>query len=570
MMKKKILALAAVAFVATLGLGAVAYNQANVAKAAEEETPVFAMVAGAQVRTTDPSGIRFVTTANAAYQAQLYTQFPEEEYTYVWGTVLTFDYKSQTHTIDALTKQWTANDTQWYTALVGIPESDYLTAITAQSYVKVYAADKSIAYEETVGNAQTRSIAQTASLALNSGKYSNDAILYAYTNTIPNASVEIAEESGEFIEGMQTKLTATVTKGYGIAWRSSDPTVATVDKDGVVTAVGAGTATITARLGTATDSYAVTVAPCVEKALIKEFYFKGDDVNPKYVHELSLIKGVVSEDNYAYGSSDLGDGSQNSSAMYLTLSSEYMATLFADAKIAEITFDMILSTGTAKIQQGTTEMTGDYTVSEGVKLGDNTYFTYSIKITRDRYNALNGKDMTIRYVYGGKSDFFYLDNLTLVEGEVVEEEVVLYENKLVTSFNKDSGNAAASRQTLTTNNTANGATDVFGISKISSNNSASMYFRLSKSYMAELFAIEGVTAITFDVIISTGTAKIQGPLNNDDEMEITVTSNSGSYYIYSVTITKARFETLSGDMRLRYMGGGSSTFFFVDNLALVK
>ena len=95
------------------------------------------------------------------------------------------------------------------------------------------------------------------------------------------------------------------------------------------------------------------------------------------MHQLTHIKGIVSEDNYAYGSSDLGDGRTNSSAMYLTLSSEYMATLFADAKIAEIKFDIILSNGNATIQQGTTadSMKGDYTVSEGVEFGEVTYYT---------------------------------------------------------------------------------------------------------------------------------------------------------------------------------------------------
>ena len=253
--------------------------------------------------------------------------------------------------------------------------------------------------------------------------------------------------------------------------------------------------------------------------------------------------------------------------MYLTLSSEYMATLFANAKVAEITFDIILSTGTAQLQQGTTanSMDGDFTVSSAQYDGV-TYYSYSVKITRDRYTALNGKDMAIRYLYGGASTFFYMDNLATVEGEVV-----FYENMLVTSLNKDSGNASSSRQTLTTNNTANGATDVFGISSISSNNSATMYFRLSKSYMTEMFADESVTAIAFDVILSTGTAKIQGPGNANEVMQEGATSSNGSYYIYSITVTRARYEQLTTDyMRLRYTGGGNSTFFYVDNLALVR
>jgi hypothetical protein len=71
-----------------------------------------------------------------------------------------------------------------------------------------------------------------------------------------------------------TALTATVyneygaVQGDGIAWSSSDPSVATVDASGVVTAVGEGTATITATSTvksqrTATRTIVVDAAPTV-------------------------------------------------------------------------------------------------------------------------------------------------------------------------------------------------------------------------------------------------------------------------------------------------------------------
>lgn len=45
----------------------------------------------------------------------------------------------------------------------------------------------------------------------------------------------------------------------GVAWESSDESVATVNADGTITAVAAGTATVTATSGSLTATVAVTV-----------------------------------------------------------------------------------------------------------------------------------------------------------------------------------------------------------------------------------------------------------------------------------------------------------------------
>lgn len=45
----------------------------------------------------------------------------------------------------------------------------------------------------------------------------------------------------------------------GVTWRSSDESVATVNSDGTITAVSAGTATVTATSGSLTATVAVTV-----------------------------------------------------------------------------------------------------------------------------------------------------------------------------------------------------------------------------------------------------------------------------------------------------------------------
>ena len=56
--------------------------------------------------------------------------------------------------------------------------------------------------------------------------------------------------------------------------------------------------------------------------------------------------------------------------------------------------------------------------------------------------------------------------------------------------------------TLTEGNTLWGKNDVWGINPIKSNNSANMYIELSRDYIEQLLSIKGVTAITFDIILS--------------------------------------------------------------------
>ena len=64
--------------------------------------------------------------------------------------------------------------------------------------------------------------------------------------------------------GASETLVATVTGANSAVWSTSDGAIATVDQNGNVTAVSAGTVTITATVGTASASCAVTVTNAVE------------------------------------------------------------------------------------------------------------------------------------------------------------------------------------------------------------------------------------------------------------------------------------------------------------------
>ena len=81
-------------------------------------------------------------------------------------------------------------------------------------------------------------------------------------------SVALNKTEATIEVGVQEQLTATVlpedATNKAVIWTTSDPTVATVDENGLVTAVAAGTATITATTTDGTNleaSCAVTVAP---------------------------------------------------------------------------------------------------------------------------------------------------------------------------------------------------------------------------------------------------------------------------------------------------------------------
>lgn len=91
-----------------------------------------------------------------------------------------------------------------------------------------------------------------------------------HTANVPATGVGVAPASLSLVEGETATLVATVTPNTAtnkaVAWSSSAEGVATVSDEGVVTAVAAGTATITATTesGSFTDTCSVTVTEATE------------------------------------------------------------------------------------------------------------------------------------------------------------------------------------------------------------------------------------------------------------------------------------------------------------------
>lgn len=108
------------------------------------------------------------------------------------------------------------------------------------------------------------------------------------TVTKPQDSVRINPSSLSLTVGEKDSLGVVHSAGT-VVWTSSNTAVATVAQDGVVTAVGAGTATITATLGTASDTCDVKVWNVGEEPN-EELSIHFLELGNKYTGDCTLIK----------------------------------------------------------------------------------------------------------------------------------------------------------------------------------------------------------------------------------------------------------------------------------------
>lgn len=138
-------------------------------------------------------------------------------------------------------------------------------------------------------------------------------VLTVTTASVPAESVELDHDSLEFeIPGAisTAQLTASVLPANTTdtaVWSSNDETVATVSSSGLVTAVGAGTATITVTCGGVSDSCTVTVnaidlgtelSPLSVSTLLTRAPLFCEQSNGSYAEDMAVVTGKVTSVKY--------------------------------------------------------------------------------------------------------------------------------------------------------------------------------------------------------------------------------------------------------------------------------
>lgn len=257
----------------TVSLGVLA--AVNLPVRAQENAGTFAMETGAEIRLEEPSGLRFITKVDQAFIDGLKEANPEAEITF--GTEIVPAGREDVEPLDIPQTVWAEESTEtvkcFKAVLTKIPDTQYLTELTATAY---YAVDGAKTY---VSNPQTRSVAYVASAALAAGQ--EDPV---YTSIVDKAvpAISLGEDFSLNVGGEKT-LAVTGGEDLVVKFSTDNDAVATVDENGVVRAVGAGTANITATLGSRTDSVAVTVAAAAKKLA---YDFEDGTVGAAYAPEL--------------------------------------------------------------------------------------------------------------------------------------------------------------------------------------------------------------------------------------------------------------------------------------------
>lgn len=258
-MKKKFWLIIALCMAMSVCLG-LGFTQTK-ANAAETNTVsgLFRMKDGASVRVAQPYGIRFTTEVGADYTASLESVHSGK--TFKFGTQLKItaaDGATKGMNIEAEKFVDTTDGRLYNTVVTDIPEEFFNTFVTAASYVKVYDGETLVTTYYADNNGQTRSAAQVASLALADGK--TDAVLSEYVKNAEDFSFGGA--TGTLMLGksdLNDYLTVNPSKITPV-YRSGDETVATVDKDGMITAKKTGgQVLITATLGNKSATCTFTV-----------------------------------------------------------------------------------------------------------------------------------------------------------------------------------------------------------------------------------------------------------------------------------------------------------------------
>ncbi len=212
------------------------------------------IVLGGSVRLSAPAGLRFQSKVEESLVSEGATfgtlvipkaVLGEAELTYETASVRNIPQtKWATDSVKENNPQDYEEGYAYFNAvLTDIPQEHYDKVIVARSYACLNGV---YYYSEPM----ERSIAQVAAYAIQDGY--TESVLFTYVDTAL-ANETLSLESRVVVkEGLSYQLNLTGNKGYVAIWQSSDTRIATVDKDGKVTALRPGEVTITAKIGNKT------------------------------------------------------------------------------------------------------------------------------------------------------------------------------------------------------------------------------------------------------------------------------------------------------------------------------
>lgn len=271
------------------------------AKAADGVSLIM-MEEGASVRykeqgdAEDLSGLRF-----SAYVEEAYTS---ENATAEYGMLLIpekmlGDEELTVATVGAVNKKsevWRAvSDKVGYkkfsTVLYAIPETDYGTVVAVRAYIKD--GDEYVYSSETI----LRSVGQVASYALAEGDIKESELLAYVDGALENLTV--TETEVKLLTDETADLTVSVSPAELKAiFSSDDESVATVDENGKITAVGTGVCNVKVQVGSTAKNVSVSVEEIPEPQIVYPDFESGEYYKP--AGEITFPAAVNNSEQYGF------------------------------------------------------------------------------------------------------------------------------------------------------------------------------------------------------------------------------------------------------------------------------
>ena len=208
-------------------------------------------VLGGSVRLSQPAGLRFQSKVSEALIAQgasfgtlVIPKSTLGESVLTVETEAVRDIPQTKWATDSVKENYPQTYEEGYAyfnaVLTEIPAEHYDKVIVARSYVYLNGVYYYSAPIE-------RSLAQVSAYAIQDG-YTED-VLYIYVDTALKGETLSMESSVTIEEGATYQLTLTGNKGYVAIWKTHEDSIVSVNKNGCITALQEGSATVIAQIG---------------------------------------------------------------------------------------------------------------------------------------------------------------------------------------------------------------------------------------------------------------------------------------------------------------------------------